>query len=114
MTEIAVFSQELDIHALAIISALNKRDRVQAHLISADALVTHGGLRWCSDSKIASLKTHDGNWIDLAHQDLIWWRRVNQPQKALDALEEGELKDFIMNGDPRYWESSTMLSVEFG
>jgi hypothetical protein len=99
---IAIFSQALDIHALAILSALQQRDGIESRLIATDALVSHGGLRWSLQAGVAQLRSYDGSWIDVAQQNAIWWRRVNQPQKAVENVAEGEIKDFINNE----WRSS--------
>lgn len=102
MIQIAVFSQELDIHALAIAAALNKRHGVRAHLFATDTMAQRGGFRWSSHGAHSSLKNSDGDWVDLCEQSVIWWRRVNQPQKLLADLPECEVKDFINNE----WRSS--------
>ncbi|MCB1514181.1 MAG: hypothetical protein KDJ18_05105 [Hyphomicrobiaceae bacterium] len=98
MPNIAIFSQEHDIHALAIAHALRQRQDVSAHLIATDALAESGGIRWHENNQAPSeLRTVEGKWIDLRAQDVIWWRRVNQPQKLVESLPEGELKDFVNN-----------------
>ena len=51
MVKIAIFSQELDIHALVILHALRQRQGVSVYFIATDALADLSGLRWKSGNE---------------------------------------------------------------
>jgi hypothetical protein len=103
MIKIALFSLEADLHAHAILHALKQRKHVSAHFISTDTLFECGGIRWIQgSSESAQLLAYDGAWINVSELDLIWWRRVNQPQKNHPFFEDKIVHD-IVNSE---WKSA--------
>jgi hypothetical protein len=98
MKRIAIFSLESDLHAHAILHKLRRRDDVVCHFVATDALVERGGLRWRQrDRRAAQLLSYEGDWFDVAELDVVWWRRVNQPQKQLAWSADEATRDFVNN-----------------
>lgn len=100
MLKVAIFSLEKDLHAHAILYQLKKRSNVKVYFVATDAMIEQGGLHWQSGAKGAALLCgYDGEWFSVSDLDLIWWRRVNQPQKECYALEKDEpvIADLISN-----------------
>lgn len=98
MVDIALFSLEKDLHAHAVAHALRQRPGVNCHLIVTDAMIDSGGLRWTNTrSGRGELRTYDGQWIEIADLDLVWWRRVNQPQLPHPQINDETIRDLVDN-----------------
>jgi hypothetical protein len=88
MRHVGVFSLERDLHGHAAVHELRQRPNVSAHLIATDAGLSSGGIDWHLGDGESTLRSFDGTWISPAELDLIWWRRVNQPQLYTEQLTE--------------------------
>ncbi|WP_116125614.1 RimK family alpha-L-glutamate ligase [Lewinella sp. IMCC34183] len=105
MFTIAIFSLELDIHAYAIMDNLRKVHGVKCHFVATNATVTHGGIIWRNDcDNKALLRSYEGEWFNVEELDLIWWRRVNQPQLETDRVNDDISKEIVTNE----WKSSLL------
>jgi hypothetical protein len=93
-----VFSLERDLHAHAVIHELAQRDATSAFFVATDALSRSGGIRWSlGGSRRAELRSYTGEWFEIAGVDVVWWRRVNQPQLIDDPNVRELTRNFIDN-----------------
>lgn len=107
MYTIGIFSLELDIHAYAIMDNLRKVHGIKCHFVATNATVENGGLIWRSGKGgTGKLKSYEGEWFDVEELDLIWWRRVNQPQVESSLIQDEISKEIVTNE----WKSS-MLGI---
>lgn len=105
MYKIAIFSLELDLHAFAIMDNLRNTHGVICHFVATNAMVEKGGLIWESGPKgKAKLKSYEGEWFDIEDIDLIWWRRVNQPQQETPLIQDQISQQIVTNE----WKSSIL------
>lgn len=105
MYKIAIFSLELDLHAFAIMDNLRNVHNLECHFIATNAMVDKGGLIWESGvNGKAKIKTYEGEWINIEELDLIWWRRVNQPQRESELIQD-EISQQIVSNE---WKSSIL------
>jgi len=105
MYTIGIFSLELDIHAYAIMDNLRKVHGIKCHFVATNSTVVKGGLIWRNGSENSGkLKSYEGEWFDVKELDLIWWRRVNQPQIETELIQDAVSKEIITNE----WKSSIL------
>ncbi|MFZ2901149.1 MAG: hypothetical protein WA004_21140 [Saprospiraceae bacterium] len=105
MYTIGIFSLELDLHAYAIMDNLRKVHGVKCHFVGTNATVKNGGLIWRSGKEyLGKLKSYEGEWFNVSDLDLIWWRRVNQPQVETDLIQDEVSKEIVTNE----WKSSIL------
>jgi hypothetical protein len=98
LRHVAIFSLEQDLHAHTVAYRFRERDNVVCHFVATDALVESGGMVWRpQDSRSAEILTASGDWVNVADLDLVWWRRVNQPQKDCALVADPITKDYIDN-----------------
>lgn len=96
MINIAIFSYHTDLHAHAVLQALNRRRGICAHFIPVDAVVSLGGVSWSSDlARKGKLKTYSGQWVRPCDIDLVWWRRVTQALCFPEWLSDEGTRDFV-------------------
>lgn len=80
---IGLFSLGMDLHAHVIADVLRSLGTCDVHFVATDEMSTAGGLHYrFGGSEESSLRTTDGRMIDPSQLDLVWWRRVNQPQRT--------------------------------
>lgn len=105
MYKIGIFSLELDLHAFAIMDHLRNRYGVECHFVATNAMVEKGGLKWRSGKyNLNQLRSYEGKWFNIDELDLIWWRRVNQPQKENELIQDEISKQIVTNE----WKSSLL------
>jgi hypothetical protein len=108
MNEIAIFSQHNDFHGRVIHAALERRSDVSAHYISTDAMLNGGHLTWRNDEPSnAVIGDHNGRPVDIDSLQVIWWRRINQPQLAIDILPDEVSRDLV----DHEWRAALMGTV---
>lgn len=105
MYNIAIFSLELDLHAYAIMDNLRKVHNVKCHFVATNAMVEKGGLNWrCGETNLGAMKSYEGEWFQIEDLDLIWWRRVNQPQLETELIQDDISREIVTNE----WKSSIL------
>lgn len=93
--QIAVVTHERDLHAFAVRHRLQERFGVDAHLIETDHFYRSPGLSW-SPTGVGMLPSIDGEGVDLAEVDLVWFRRVTNGQStALPEITDPDYRDVI-------------------
>lgn len=73
---VAVFTVKNDLHALLLRERLIDDFGIFCHIIETEELSLAGDLSWTCES--AWLSDSEGNRLDPAGLDLIWWRRCNR------------------------------------
>src|ERR1051325_4864584 len=102
MTRIAIFSLERDLHAHAVLHSLRARG-IACEFVATDMLSLKGGIRWQQGKKqFSQLLSDQGQWFDISSLDVIWWRRVNQPQR----FEDSDLDPASVNLIENDWRAS--------
>lgn len=98
MPKIGIFSLEADLHAHAILHEL-KSMGMDSHFFATDSQIENGGLTWSlpSEEGGAILRDYDGTNVRISDLSLIWWRRVNQPQKNPELFYNQESFELICN-----------------
>lgn len=97
MPKIGVFSLEADLHAHTILYEL-KGFGVETHFFATDSQIEDGGLVWqTSAANGAVLQDYEGNDVHVSDLSLIWWRRVNQPQKNQGLFQDQASFDLVCN-----------------
>jgi hypothetical protein len=98
--QIAILTLENDINALAIRKAFENYKDVVCHIVETNRICGNAGLSWSNldTSKFGStLPTLDTGLLDVKMLDLIWWRRVNFPQKIRPEVRDSKYIDLINN-----------------
>ncbi len=88
---LAILTFADDLHALVIQDRLRAWNDVRCAVIEADKLADHAlGITWRAPSAEPSflVPTRDGDLLDIANVDLIWFRRWNHPQRASHDVDE--------------------------
>jgi glutathione synthase/RimK-type ligase-like ATP-grasp enzyme len=80
-----------DFHALVIQDRLRGMSDTRCAIIEVDQLADHpDGLSWRAPAEQPSFSvpTRDGDRLDVANVDAIWFRRWNHPQRAVSELAD--------------------------
>ncbi len=93
---IAIFTIENDLHALAVKKAFEDYKDVICHIIEVDRICNSSGLSW-SSTEPSVIPTRDGELLDVRNLHLIWWRRINYPQKVPASVIDPAQIDLINN-----------------
>lgn len=97
MSAVAVASLSRDLHGRAIVHELQTR-KVSAYLIGVDTICPYSNITWRNDNQATGrILDVDGRWCDVESLDVVWWRRVNQPQTLLPDDFDPTLRDLINN-----------------
>jgi len=97
---IAILSIQNDLHALAIQNVFNNYDDIVCHIIETDSLSSKSSLIWSNLNNTdfpSRITNKDGKYLDVSKLDLIWWRRVNSPQKVPAYVTDPVHIDLINN-----------------
>lgn len=96
MINIAIFSLETDLHAHAIGHELSGRSDVTCHVVLTDALHDGGALHQeVVPNSESLLRSTDGTEFSPESLDVVWWRRVNAPQRSSALIGSEESLDFV-------------------
>jgi hypothetical protein len=96
--QIAALSLEADIHLYAIAKTIQElKCGVVFHHIASDWISRKSLLAWKLTDTLptASISNIHGDIIDIGQMDLVWWRRVNQPQASNTAINDPTICDLI-------------------
>jgi hypothetical protein len=95
---IAILSLSNDLHALAVRKKLEDKYGVACSIIETERVSCGSGLTWSSaDRYPPTLQAMNGEQVNVRDIDVVWWRRINAPQRVPpDITEPGHL-DFISN-----------------
>jgi glutathione synthase/RimK-type ligase-like ATP-grasp enzyme len=106
---IAIFSLEHDLHARAVLHSIRSIGAAEAHLVVTDAMCTAGGLSWEMglSPPVCELRTEENSTLRLQDVDVIWWRRVNQPQRQTSSNLASDVAHFVDNE----WRAALLGSV---
>ena len=88
---IAIVTFADDLHALLIQDRLRSMPDTRCAIIEADRLADHAGaLNWraSADEPSFTVSTRDGDLLDVASLDAIWFRRWNHPQRDIPPLAD--------------------------
>lgn len=107
MPKIGIFSLEADLHAHAILHEL-KCMGIDGHFFATDSQIEDGGLTWSLLHRNQTiLKDYEGVEVYISDLELIWWRRVNQPQKNPELFNDNDSFDLVCNE----WRSALFGAV---
>lgn len=88
---IAIVTFADDLHALVIQDRLRRMRDTQCVIVEVDRLADHAyGLSWRAPAERPnfSVPTRDGDRLDVASLDAIWFRRSNHPQRDIPPLAD--------------------------
>jgi glutathione synthase/RimK-type ligase-like ATP-grasp enzyme len=88
---IAIVTFADDLHALVIQDRLRSMPDSECVIIEVDRLADHAdGLSWRAPAEQSSFRvpTRDGDHVDVAKLDAIWFRRWNHPQRDVAPLAD--------------------------
>ena len=100
--QVAIFTLERDIHALAIQKELTAFPNIACRIVETDRVCGGGGLTWASDSFPGiecAVSTTSGKRLELREVDVIWWRRIGVQQ--VPGYLTDEVQRDIVNNDCR-------------
>lgn len=104
MKTIAVFSQLNDLHGRVVFAALEKRPGVRPLFVATDALFQSGRLSWAENACVGPvIGAHFGIDAPMSEIDVLWWRRVNQPQIGIDTIPDPVAQELV----DREWQAAT-------
>lgn len=86
---ILIVSIKDDLHALWVTEQVRRRG-ADCALVESNNMIKAGGLSWSPGSVRSWLICRDGERIDPATYDLIWWRRSAYPQLPAQGVEGAE------------------------
>lgn len=99
-SQIAVVSNEDDLHALIIQKALEKYADLQCHIIESNRICGSAALSW-SEEEGCNVPIRGGaDGLDVRNLDLIWWRRLGLPQ-AIPATISDPAQIEVIDNDCR-------------
>jgi glutathione synthase/RimK-type ligase-like ATP-grasp enzyme len=98
--QLAILTLHNDIHGVIIQKELEKYDNIMCHVIETDRICGAGNITWSNtDDKEFEcvISTRDGETINVKELGLVWWRRVNYPQKIPGEVADDIHIDLINN-----------------
>ncbi len=99
-TPLAIVTRDNDLHGCVVQNALNQRDGVECHLISADRLCDTESLTWYGDGDArapSTVLTTEGVRLAIRDVSLVWWRRGNTRQTIPPDITTAEHVSVIHN-----------------
>jgi glutathione synthase/RimK-type ligase-like ATP-grasp enzyme len=90
-TRVAVFTVKNDLHALLLRERMHNDFGIFCHIIETEELSLAGDFSWTCEG--AWLNDSEGNRLDPATLDLIWWRRCNRQRGS----RGNEIEDRIVS-----------------
>jgi glutathione synthase/RimK-type ligase-like ATP-grasp enzyme len=100
LKHVAILTVEEDIHALVIQKAFEDYDDISCHIIETNRISGNLGLSWSNRNAPnfgCTIPTTDGNRLEVNKLDVIWWRRVNFPQRVPSNVVDPIHIDLINN-----------------
>jgi glutathione synthase/RimK-type ligase-like ATP-grasp enzyme len=97
---IGIITFQNDIHALSIAKEIEKYDNILCHIIEVDKICDSGGLSWSAEDDRdfqSTIKNNHDELVNIKDIDLVWWRRVNSPQKVSSDITNPIHVDLINN-----------------
>jgi glutathione synthase/RimK-type ligase-like ATP-grasp enzyme len=90
MQQIAILSEQRDLHALLVQRALTTEMDLRCHVIAVDRICGATPVSWSNDPEgfAGTIESVDGDRLAPRDLSLIWWRRLNPPQIVPAELDE--------------------------
>lgn len=100
MKQIAILSEDRDLHALLVQRTLSADPGVESHFVPIDRISDCLSIAWSNWSEAGfspTIETAEGVRLAPGDLDLVWWRRLNPPQVIPPDIERPEHIRVITN-----------------
>lgn len=97
---VAILTVENDLHALAMQKAFESYSDVVCRVVETDRCCNSSGLSWSNVAHpdlACTLPARGGELFEVSQLDVIWWRRINSPQKVPPYITDPSHIDVINN-----------------
>ena len=86
-----------DLHAYVIRRHLMEDHGIDVAIVAADTLAAAGGITWSNrDGYPPTLPTEDGRLVNVAEQDLVWWRRCHGNPVVPEAVSDARFRKLVV------------------
>lgn len=94
---IGVVTRHDDFHAYVLRTVL-RDEGVRCSILLADSVACAGGISWADDEPGAgTIADDEGNAVDVADLDVLWWRRLNGEPRIPVTLGDESMRPLITN-----------------